>query len=93
MVPEIQSATDRSFWIIFYPFSPDNLENQNLKIEKTTWRYYHFTHLHHKSQSFDVWFLRHGTRQTEFFVIHDRFLPFYPLWTQKIKIKKKWKKP
>ena len=31
----------------FLPFQPlDNLENQN--IEKNTWRYYHFTHFHHK---------------------------------------------
>ena len=26
----------------------DNLENQNFNIEKNTWRYYRFTHLHHK---------------------------------------------
>ena len=31
-----------------------------------------------KSQSGDAWFLRYGVRQTEFFVIMDRFLPFYP---------------
>ena len=55
---------------------PDNLENQNFKIEKNTWRYYHFTHLHHKWQSYDVWFLRYGVQQTEFFVILDHFLPF-----------------
>ena len=35
------------------------------KIEKPTWRYYHFIHLPHKWQSYDVWFLR-------------LFLPFYP---------------
>ena len=35
--------------IHFLPFqSPKKLENQNLKIEKNTWRYYHFTYLHHK---------------------------------------------
>ena len=33
----------------FLPSQPtDNLENQYFKIEKNTWRYYHFTHLHHK---------------------------------------------
>ena len=33
----------------FLPFQPpDNLENQNFKIEKNAWRCYHFTHLHHK---------------------------------------------
>ena len=43
----------------FLPFQPpDNLENQNFKIEKNTWRYCHFTHLHHKLQSFDVRFTK-----------------------------------
>ena len=75
------------------PFQPsDNPENQNFKIEKTTKRYYHFTHLYLKWQSYDVWFLRYGAQQIYFFVILDRFLPFYPLWTQKNKILKKWKK-
>ena len=33
----------------FFPFQPlDNLENPNFNIEKNTWRYYHFTNLHHK---------------------------------------------
>ena len=62
-----------SFWAIFCPFS--SLKNQNFKIEKNIWRYYHFTHLHHKWQSYDVWFLRYGAQQTEFFVILDHFLP------------------
>ena len=55
-----------SFKAIFWPFT------------NSTWRYNHFTHLHKKWQSYDVWFLRHGARQTEFFVIQDCFLPFYP---------------
>ena len=42
-------------------------------------------------QSYDVWFLRYGVRQTYFFIILDHFLPFYPLGTQKINILKKWK--
>ena len=51
----------------FLPFQPlDNLENQNFNIEKNTWRYYHFTHLHHKWKSYDVWFLRYGGQQTIF---------------------------
>ena len=37
----------------------------------------------------DVWLLRYGTGQ--FFVILD-FFSFFPIWTQKIKILKKWKK-
>ena len=91
MVPEIQGEIDRnlSFCAIFCPFSPDKPENQNFKIDKNTWRYHHFTHLHHKWLSYDVWFPRYGARQTEIFVILDHVLPFHPQWTQKIKILKK----
>ena len=32
----------------------------------------------HKLQPYDVWFPRYGARGTEFFVILDPFLPFYP---------------
>ena len=28
------------------------------KIEKNTWRHYHFTHVRHNWQSYNVWFLR-----------------------------------
>ena len=62
------------------------------KIEKPTWRYYHFIHLHHKWQSYDVWFLRNRVRQTEFFIILDCFCPFTHLWSHKIKILNKKKK-
>ena len=34
-------------------------------------------HMCTKSQSYDVWFLRYGARQTEFFVILNHYLPFY----------------
>ena len=34
----------------------DNLENQNFNIEKSTWRYCHFTYLHQKWQSYHAWF-------------------------------------
>ena len=56
-----------SFWTIFCPFSP--LTTWKIKIftlKKNTWRYYHFTHLHHTRQSYDVWFLRYGVHQTIF---------------------------
>ena len=43
-------------------------------------------------KNLDVWFLRHGVWQTEFFVIKTPFSPLTPLITQKIKILKKWKK-
>ena len=62
------------------PFQPpDKPENQNFKIEKiNTLEILPFTHLQHKLQSYDVMFLRYGVRQTEFFVILERFLSFYP---------------
>ena len=63
----------------FSPFQPpDNTENQNFKVERSTWIYYHFKHLHHIWQSYDVWFLRYRAWRTEFFVILDHFLPIYP---------------
>ena len=79
----------------FLPFRPpDNPENQNFKIHKSTSRYYHFTHLYHKWQSYDVWFMRYGSWQTEFFVILDRFLPFYaPMDPENQNLKKMKKTP
>ena len=64
----------------FLPFYPlNNLKNQNFeKLKKNAWKYYHFTHRYHKWQSCDVWFLRYEAWRTEFFVILDCFLPFYP---------------
>ena len=73
--------------------SQQPVKSQFWKNEKKAWRYSHFTHVHHKWQSYDVWFLRYGVQQTKFFVILDHFFfPFYPLTTWKIKILKKWKK-
>ena len=48
-----------------------------LKNEKNAWRYYHFTQVCHKWQSYDVWFLRYRAWRREFFVILDHFLHFY----------------
>ena len=60
-----------------------------LKNEKICWRYHHFTHVHQKSQSYDVRFLRYGVRQS-FWAI---FCPFTsPLMILNIKILKKMKK-
>ena len=67
-----------SFWAIFLPFYPtNNPENQNFQQQKNSLRHYHFTHEWPKSKSYDVWFLRYGVQQTEFFVILGIFLPFY----------------
>ena len=60
--------------------------------KKKSWRSCHFTHVYHKWQSYDVWFLRHWAWWTEFFVILDHFLPFYPLKNLKNQNFKKMKK-
>ena len=99
MAPEIWSITDRifcyfgPFFALLPPPPPNNPKNKNFKKMKikNTWRYYHFTHVYHKSQSYNEWFPRYQARQRDFFVILDYFLPFYSLTTQTIKILKKWK--
>ena len=75
------------FWAIFV-LSPTwrPIKPKFWKIKKNTWRYYHFTHVHHKWQSYDVWFLRYGERQN--FLFWTVFCPFTALRTQKIKILK-----
>ena len=78
MLPEIWSATN----IIFCHFDPpNNLKNKNFekikKIKINAWRYYHFTQVHPKWQSYEVWFQRYEERLTKFFVILVHFLPFY----------------
>ena len=84
----------------FLPFT--HLKTTKIKIlknEKICWRYHHFIHVHQKSQSYDVQFLRYGVSQTNFFVILGHFLPFYHpsplppnLMILNIKILKKMKK-
>ena len=59
----------------FYP--PNNPKNQNFaKMKKNNGRYDHFTHVYHKQQSCDEWFLRYEARRTEVLVILDGFLLF-----------------
>ena len=98
MISEIWSATDRISFNsgLFFAPLPSPLWTQKIKIFKrwkNVWRYYHLTHVYHTS--YDVWFLRRGVWQTEFFVILENFLPFYPPKNQK-KSKfwkiKRWKK-
>ena len=68
-----------SFWTIFCTLTPLTTQKAKFwKNEKKLGRYYHFTHVYHKWQSSDVWFVRYGSWQTEFFVILDLLLPFYP---------------
>ena len=62
----------------FCPFRP--LTSWKIKIlllRKNAWRY-HFTHVYQKWQSHDEWFLRYRAQPTEFFVILNHFMPFYP---------------
>ena len=59
---------------LFALLPPKNPKIKIWKHEKIYGRY-HFQHVYQKSQSYDVWFLRHRVRQTEFFVILDYFLP------------------
>ena len=84
------------FFVILGHFLPiyhttNNTQNQNFEKIKNTWRYYWFTTVYHKLQSYHVWFLRYGLPRTEFFVILHNFLPFYitPLTATKIKLFKK----
>ena len=88
----------QTFFVIldhFLPLYPITTQKiKSLKKWKNPWRYYHFPHVYHKWQSYDVWFVRYGAWQNEFFVILDHFSLFYPpplpLWTQKIEISEKW---
>ena len=55
------------------------LKNETKKIKNKKikcWRYYHFTHVHQKPQSYKVQFLRYRIRQN-FFVILGHFLSFH----------------
>ena len=52
---------------------------------------YHFTHVYHKWQSHDLWLLRYGAWQTEFFVILAHCLHFYPPNNPKNQNFEKWK--
>ena len=77
-----------SFWAIFCPLTI--LTTQNIKILKKE-KILMLTLVYHKW--IYVWFLIYGMQQTEFFLIRNHFLPFYPLTTQKIKLGKNEKKP
>ena len=71
----IRSKVDRTFCHFFTVLLPWWSRKSNFwKNEKNIRRYYPFTHVYHKWRSFDVWFLKYKTRQTECFVILDHFL-------------------
>ena len=86
MVSEIWSVMDRIFChfrIFFCPFTPlTTWKIKLLKKWKNTWSYYHFTHLYHKWQPYNVWLLRYGHNCLLFWTI---YCPFTTLRTQKNK--------
>ena len=91
-VPEIQSVTDGIFWHT----ESQPIRSKFWKNEKKSCIYYHFTHVCHKRQSYDVWFLRYiilflryGTWLMYFFLILGYTLPFYPLNSPKNETLKK----
>ena len=80
-----------SFWAIFCTFSPlTTWKIKVLKLKKHL-EILSLTHVYHKWQSVDEWFLRYEAWQTKVFVIFDCFLAFYPIITQKLKILKNLK--
>ena len=75
----------------FYP--PSNPKNQNFEKMKKRYEDIIILHLHTTNDDhMDVWFLRYGAQETDFFLISEYFCPFALLTTWKIKILKKWKK-
>ena len=84
-----------SFWTIFALLSPKNPKNQNVeKMEKNTWRYYHFTTctVNDNHMMYGSWDME--CDRQNFLSFWTIFWPFnpYPLTTQKFKILIKWKK-
>ena len=70
-----------SFWNNFCLFTP--LTIPKIRIfkkwkKKNIWRYYHLKQVYNKWQSYHVLFLRYEVLGTEFFVILEKFLSFYP---------------
>ena len=61
------------FGLFFALFTPSPLtaweKKMSKKQTKKTPRDKPFTHVHHKSRSYDVWFLKYKVQRTEFFVI------------------------
>ena len=58
-------------------------------MKKTSWKHHHFKQVHHKSKSYDFWFLRYWLRWTDFFfLILDQFCRFTLTMVWKIKFEK-----
>ena len=88
MFTQIWSATDiifchfRSIFALLPHYWPQ--QSKFGKNVKNNWRYYPFIHVHHKSRSYDVWFLRYKVQRTKFFWHYGPFFcPFTLLTTKK----------
>ena len=85
-----------SFWTFFALsnlWQPEAPKIKFWKTEKKPWRYYNFTHVHHKWQTYNLWLSGYEVRRTKLFVILEHFWHSYAQTTQKSKIWKKLKKP
>ena len=73
------------------PPPPPPLTAQKWKFhnkEKIAWRYHHFTHVHQKSWSYVILFLRYGMSRMQLFFILGYLFPFYTLTAQNNQISK-----
>ena len=83
-----------SFWTDFCPFTPYGpRKSKFLKYQEKTGRYYHFTNVYHKRQSYDVLFLRYGLQRTESFAFFALLPPPPPNNTKNQQFQKMKKKP
>ena len=64
-----------SFWLFSHYWPQKSKFQKNVK---TTWRYYPFTHVHHKSRSY-VWFLWYKDKNAKAKVF-CHFRPFFAFW-------------
>ena len=81
MIPRIWSATDIFFCHsgLFFALFIGSYGPRKSKFSKKWTKHLKLLSFYkHKWQSYDLWFLRYGVQWTEFFVILDHFLPFYP---------------
>ena len=71
----------------FTPWQPGKLKFETMK-KMPSWRYY-FTHVHQKWWSYNLWLLRYGVQQTDFFSFWAIFCPYITLTNQKTNQKNK----
>ena len=68
----------------YVPITPPLLKTWKIRIlkkwKKNSWIYHHFTHVHQKLQSFEVWFLRYRMKwdRQKFLSFWAIFCPFCP---------------